>query len=58
MDNGKIDKAISFYGNEKYKILVDIELYEDVSSDFIIKRGKDLEAIAFKLDALFIAKNN
>lgn len=58
MDDKKIDKAIRFYKDQKNEILVNIDLNNSISADLVIKYGKDLEAIALKLDALFIAKNN
>ena len=58
MDDKKIDKAIRFYKDQKNEILINIDLNNSISDHQVIKYGKDLEAIALKLDALFIAKNN
>ena len=58
MENRKIDKAIRFYKDQKNEILVNIDLNNSISDYQVIKYGKELEAIALKLDALFIAKNN
>ena len=58
MKNQQIETAIKFYETRKNEILVNIDLDNSISADRVIKYGKELESIAFKLDALFIAKNN
>ena len=58
MDDKKIDKAIRFYKDQKNEILVNIDLNNSISDYQVIEYGKNLEAIALKLDALFFAKNN
>ena len=57
-DNEKIDRAIRFYEDQKNEILYYLDGNENLSADLIIKNGKDLELIATKIDALFVAKNN
>ena len=60
----KIDLAIQYYKDHREEILDFINRPDELGrkhrldSDIIIKKGKDLEAIAFKLEALRVAKNN
>ena len=62
--NKKINTAIEYYIDQREEILNFINKKDELNrkhrlgSDIIISKGKELEAITFKLDALFIAKNN
>jgi len=63
--NKQIEIAIEYYKERKEEILDFINKKDPLpnrkhrlGSDIIISNGKELEQIALKLDALFIAKNN
>ena len=62
--NTQIETAIEFYEDQKNEILDFINKKDELNrkhrlgSDMIINKGKELEAIALKLDALLLAKNN
>ena len=60
----QIETVIEYYEDYREEILNFINKKDEfgrkhrLGSDVIIAKGKELEAIALKLDALFVAKNN
>lgn len=64
MENRKIQRSIEFYESIRNEILDFINKKDELNrkhrlgSDIIISKGKELESIALKLDALILAKHN
>lgn len=54
----KIDKAIKYYSDREKEIIDRINIDNNLSVNYIIKIGIELNEIGCKISALEIAKNN
>ena len=58
MKNLQINRAIEHYLEEKESLIDFFNNRHNLNEDVIVSKAKELEIVIYKLEALFVAKNN